>query len=99
MFRRHGRLDVVINNAGAAAMNHVLLTPVSTVDRLVSTNLRGTFLVCRESAKLMKKQGRGRIVNLTTVAVPLAAMLSTQTLAAMTLAAVPVLAPEIATRC
>src|SRR5690349_10553786 len=36
-----GRLDVVINNAGIAAMNHSLLTPVNTVDRLFSVNVRG----------------------------------------------------------
>ncbi|MBI3894325.1 MAG: SDR family oxidoreductase [Acidobacteria bacterium] len=69
--RRHGRLDVVINNAGIAAMNPILLTPVSTVDRILATNFRGLFLVCRESAKLMKKRRYGRIINFSTVAVPM----------------------------
>ncbi len=69
--RNHGRLDVVINNAGIASMNHVLLTPAHTVDLLMATNYRGTFLVCRESAKIMRKRKWGRIVNLTTIAVPL----------------------------
>jgi 3-oxoacyl-[acyl-carrier protein] reductase len=70
--RRFGRLDVLINNAGIASMNHVLLVPGETVDRIFSTNLRGTFLVSRECAKLMRKRSFGRIVNLTTVAVPMA---------------------------
>lgn len=69
--KRHGRLDVAINNAGIASMNHILLTPVATVDKIFATNFRGTFLVCREAAKLMKTSGGGRIVNLTSVAVPL----------------------------
>ncbi|MFW6180754.1 MAG: SDR family NAD(P)-dependent oxidoreductase [Spirochaetota bacterium] len=69
---RHGRLDVAVNNAGAASMNHLLLTPGSSVDRIMSLNLKGTFLVSRESAKLMKRRGYGRIVNLGSVAVPLA---------------------------
>ena len=69
--RRHGRLDVVVNNAGIASMNHSLLTPTSVVDRILATNVRGTFLVCREAAKLMQRHRFGRIVNLTTVAVPL----------------------------
>lgn len=69
--KRHGRLDVVINNAGIASMNHTLLTPLKTVERIMATNFQGTFLVCRESAKLMKKRGYGRIVNLSSVAVPM----------------------------
>jgi 3-oxoacyl-[acyl-carrier protein] reductase len=69
--RRHGRLDVVINNAGIASMNHTLLTPTATVDRIMAVNFRGTFLVCRESAKLMQRRRYGRIVNLGTVATPM----------------------------
>lgn len=69
--RQYGRLDHVINNAGVAAMNHALLTPGSTVEKVLSTNVLGTFLVCREAAKLMSRARYGRIVNFSTVAVPL----------------------------
>lgn len=69
--KSHGRLDILINNAGAAAMNHSLLTPRSTVERLLAVNVIGAFVVCREAAKLMRKSGYGRIVNMTTVAVPM----------------------------
>ena len=69
--KRHGRLDILINNAGIASMNHILLTPMTTVERIMSTNFRGTFLMCREAAKLMQRRRYGRIVNLSTVAVPL----------------------------
>ena len=68
---RYRRLDHLINNAGIAAMNHSLLTPLSTLNRILSTNVAGTFLVTREAAKLMKSANYGRIVNLTSVAVPL----------------------------
>lgn len=69
--KRHGRLDVTINNAGIASMNHVLLTPGAVAAKIIETNLNGTFLICRESAKLMQKHRYGRIVNIGTVAVPL----------------------------
>jgi 3-oxoacyl-[acyl-carrier protein] reductase len=69
--KRFGRLDVLVNNAGLASMNHFLLTPQATVEKLLGTNFMGTFLFCREAAKLMKSGERGRIVNFTTVAVPL----------------------------
>jgi 3-oxoacyl-[acyl-carrier protein] reductase len=66
-----GRLDAVVNCAGVAAMNHALLTPASTVRRILGTNVVGTFTVAREAAKLMSRARTGRIVNLSTVAVPL----------------------------
>lgn len=67
----YGRLDHLINNAGIASMNHSLLTSVKTVDDIFKTNFIGTFLFSREAAKLMKKNNYGRIVNFSTVSVPI----------------------------
>jgi 3-oxoacyl-[acyl-carrier protein] reductase len=69
--KRWGRVDVLLNNAGIASMNHVLLTPLASVQRIMSTNVLGTFLYCREAAKLMQRHRSGRIVNFATVATPL----------------------------
>ena len=68
---KYGQLDVLINNAGIGSANHTLLTPLKTVREIMSTNFLGTFLFCREAARLMKKNGFGRIVNIVTVATPL----------------------------
>jgi 3-oxoacyl-[acyl-carrier protein] reductase len=67
----HGSVNALLNNAGIASMNHALLTPASTVNRILQTNVVGTFLFCREMAKLMRRTKNGRIINFTTVAHPL----------------------------
>jgi len=69
--KRYGRLDILLNNAGIASMNHVLLTPTDTVNKILNTNVVGTFNFCREAARIMQRRSYGRIVNFATVATPL----------------------------
>ncbi len=68
---RYGRLDAAINNAAVSSMNHLLLTPAASVEKMMSSNVVGTFLVSREAAKLMRKRKYGRIVNFSSLAVPM----------------------------
>jgi len=64
-------LDAVINNAGIASMNAFALTPVNTFKKIFDVNVQGTFLICQKALGLLKKSPHPRIVNMTTVAVPL----------------------------
>lgn len=71
VYKNHKHIDILINNAGCASMNHFLLTPYDTAKKVFNTNFFGTFLMCREVAKYMVKNRSGRIVNYSTVAVAL----------------------------
>ncbi len=66
-----GRIDLLVNNAGAASMNALLLTPSSVAEHLMRVNYLGAFHCLQAVGKVMVRQRAGRIINLTTVAVPL----------------------------
>ena len=66
-----GRIDLLINNAGAAALNAFLLTPGSVAEHLMRVNYLGTFHCLQAVGKVMVRQRGGLVINLTTVAVPL----------------------------
>lgn len=61
---RWGRLDVLVNNAGLSTWESPYDLSVEAWDHILHTNLRSVFLGSREAAKIMRKQGRGSIVNL-----------------------------------
>jgi 3-oxoacyl-[acyl-carrier protein] reductase len=52
-------------------MNHFLITPTESAQKIMDVNFMGTFLVTREATKLIKNSSNGRIINFTTVAAPL----------------------------
>lgn len=70
ILKEYNGLDVLINNAGIASMNHSLLTPIATVRKILETNIVGNYIMSREAAKLMQKEKFGRIINFVTFAVP-----------------------------
>tara|TARA_B100001989_G_scaffold195783_1_gene144424 strand:+ start:1624 stop:2301 length:678 start_codon:yes stop_codon:yes gene_type:complete len=62
--------DLLINNAGVASMNHTFLMKDSDVEKIVDINLISPILLSKEFGKFMIKKG-GKILNISTVAVPL----------------------------
>lgn len=66
------QVEALVNAAGIASMNLALTTPPATASAIVSTNLLGTIYMCQAIAPLMIRRKQGRIVNFSTIAVPLA---------------------------
>jgi NAD(P)-dependent dehydrogenase (short-subunit alcohol dehydrogenase family) len=61
-----GGLAAVVNNAGIHTQSLVVETEAEDWDRIHRVNARGTFLMCREAAKIMGLQGAGQVVNIVT---------------------------------
>jgi len=59
-----GRADVLVNNAGIIRDNMIWNMEAADFELVISVNLKGTWLMCREAAKRMKQQNAGRIVNI-----------------------------------
>ena len=61
---RHGRIDVLANIAGGSIYTKRIEEFTWTEwKRVIDSNLKGTFLMCREVAPVMQKQKSGRILN------------------------------------
>jgi NAD(P)-dependent dehydrogenase (short-subunit alcohol dehydrogenase family) len=64
---RFGRLDALVNNAGIAVFKPLLETTPEEWGRVLAVNLTGPFLCAQAAAALMRGQGGGSIVNITSI--------------------------------
>ncbi|MFQ5751935.1 MAG: SDR family oxidoreductase [bacterium] len=61
---RFGRIDIVVNNAGAILWLPVEELPIKRFDLMMQINYRAPFVLCHEALPVMKKQSGGFIINM-----------------------------------
>lgn len=61
---KYHRIDLVVNNAGIIRDNLIWNMSVEEFDTVINVNLKGTWLMCREAASIMKERKNGRIINI-----------------------------------
>lgn len=63
----YGQLDILVNAAGTNVWQKAEEYSEENWDKVVDTNLKGVFLTCREAGRLMIRQRRGKIINISSV--------------------------------
>ena len=68
VLQKFGRLDILVNNAGASpAIASVLDTDERLWETIMNVNLKGVYFMSQAAAKVMKKQGGGKIINIASI--------------------------------
>ena len=62
-----GRIDVLVNNAGITKDTLIMRMSEQDWDNVINTNLKGCFLFCREVVKVMIKNQKGKIINISSI--------------------------------
>jgi 3-oxoacyl-[acyl-carrier protein] reductase len=67
LIKEKGRIDILVNNAGESRDGLLVRMKEQDWDRVIDTNLKGTFNCCRAAAYTMMKQRGGRIINISSI--------------------------------
>jgi NAD(P)-dependent dehydrogenase (short-subunit alcohol dehydrogenase family) len=65
--RAYGRLDILVNNAGVVSRYNFEDLPETEWDRVMNTNAKGYFLCGQQAARMMIRQGGGKIINISSI--------------------------------
>ncbi|MDR3711261.1 MAG: SDR family NAD(P)-dependent oxidoreductase [Puia sp.] len=68
IFKEIGRVDILVNSAGVSHIGNVETTPETDFDRLFNVNVKGVYNCLYAAIPLMKTQGGGTILNMSSIA-------------------------------
>lgn len=66
---RHGRFDVLVNNAGIQRRGAAVDFPVNEIDAVIAVNFKGVVFGCQAAGRVMMEQGSGSIINIASEAI------------------------------
>ncbi len=64
---RFGRIDILVNNAGVTWGAPTLDYPLEGWDKIFNVNVRGVWILTQKVARIMKEQGGGKIINISSI--------------------------------
>ena len=67
-----GSIDILVNNAGICSLEPIADMDIDKLNKMLAVNLNGTIYGCKTILPIMKKQGGGRVVNMSSIASKLA---------------------------
>ncbi len=65
--KEFGRIDVLVNNAGVILRKNFLVSTEADYDYVMAVNVKGPYFCCKETAPIMIKQGKGKIINISSI--------------------------------
>jgi NAD(P)-dependent dehydrogenase (short-subunit alcohol dehydrogenase family) len=64
---KYQKLDILVNNAGVTGWSDFFETEESVIDKVLNVNVKGTLFCSIEAAKIMREQGGGSIINISSI--------------------------------
>lgn len=64
IYSAYGAIDILVNNAGTEIAKPIEMVVESDFDKIVSVNIKGTYMMAKEAVKYMRRSKSGKIINI-----------------------------------